>query len=224
MIALLVTAGLRLIAAPAAPEGLYLMTRFQGTDLEVATYWFHAGAVVRNPVASAATLDLPAERASHPDAVGTYQYQGGQMAMTFTGSNIKAPFEADAKGRGFGWDGGIFNPVEVFKPGATLEGTFSGGASIGGGALMGSSTITFHGDGTYVSNSVTSFSSQGRTSAAFGGSRGKEMGKYRIDGTAMHMMPNGGREALFTTFPYDDGTNGPAPRKVYFGGGLLSRE
>jgi hypothetical protein len=220
----LTSAALTLTAAPAGPDGLYLMTRFQsGGSLEVATYWFHDGAVVRNPVASAKSLNLQAERAAHPAAVGTYQLQAGQLTLTFASSNIKSRFEADSRGGGFGWDAGAFSPVEIFKQGATLDGTFSGGASVGGGAVMGSTNITFKGDGTYASDSVTSFSSQGRTSGASGGSVGKERGKYRIDGTALHMIPDGGKETVSITFPYDDGSDGPAPRSVYLGGGLLKR-
>jgi hypothetical protein len=220
---LLAFAGLSLTAAPTtAPEGLYLMTRFQGGGLEIRTYWFHNGAVVMNPVASTRILDLPAERALHGKAVGTYALQAGQLTLTFPDSNIKARFEADSHGGGFGWNAGAFSPVEVFKPGATLEGTFSGGSSTGGGALMSSSNITFRRDGTYVSDSATSFSSQGRTSGASGESVGKESGRYRIDGIALHMIPNGGKETVVTTFPYDDGTTGPAPRSVYFGGGLMN--
>ena len=212
------------VGAGGAPDGLYLMTRFQmGGGLEIRTYWFQNGTVVMNPVNSARNLDVQAERTTHPKAVGTYQLQAGQLTLTFPDSNIKARLEADSKGGGFGWNAGAFVPVEIFKPGATLDGTFSGGASVGGGALMGSTSITFKRDGTYESASLSSFSSQGRTSGASGGSVGAEHGKYRIDGTALHMMPNGGTEKVFTTFPYDDGTTGPAPRSVYFGGGLMMR-
>jgi hypothetical protein len=52
-------AGISLNAAPAAPEGLYLMTRFQGGGLEIRTYWFHNGTVVMNPVASGSILVKP---------------------------------------------------------------------------------------------------------------------------------------------------------------------
>ena len=167
---LLAFAGATLATAAGAPEGLYLMTRIQGSGLDVSTYWFHDGAVVRNPGVSAKNLDLPGERALHANSVGTYALAGGQLTLTFPGSNIKSRFEADATGGGFGWDAGAFVPVEIFKPGATLEGTYAGGSSTGGGALMGSSSITFRRDGTYVSDSATSFASQGRSSGASGGS------------------------------------------------------
>ena len=65
--------------------------------------------------------------------MGTYTLLGGQLVMTTPGGDHKARFEVMDHGC-FGWDTGIFCPVEVFKPGATLEGTFEGGASVGGGA------------------------------------------------------------------------------------------
>ncbi len=216
-------AGMSLSAAPAAPEGLYLMTRIMGSSLEIATYWFHDGTVVRNPTASVKSLNVPAERAAHPASVGTYQLAAGQLSLTFPSSNIKSRFEADSSGGGFGWDAGAFSPVEIFKPGATLDGTFSGGASVGGGAVMASNNITFRPDGTYERNSVSSFASRGSISAASGGSTGKDRGKYRIDGTALHMIPDGGKETIVMTFPFDDGTKGPAPRSIYYGAGIMSR-
>lgn len=212
--------------APPAPagnggglNGLYFMTRFWvGSGLETSAYRFQNGTVVRNPIGS----DVQAERATHPKDVGTYQLQGGQLQVNVAGSNHNAKFEPMDKGC-FGWDAGIFCPVEVFKPGTTLDGTFEGGASVGGGAVMSSTAITFKRDGTYESESAVSFSTQGRTTAVSGGSVGKERGKYRIDGTAMHMMPDGGKETVVSTFPWDDGTQGPAPRRVYFGGGMMNR-
>jgi hypothetical protein len=199
------------------------MTRFwPGSGLELATYYFHNGSVVLNPIAGGHSLDVEAERAAHPKAVGTYRLANGQLTLTFPGSNQTAKFE-DEKGC-FGWDAGSFCPVEVFKPGTTLNTTFTGGASAGGGGVMSSTTITFKPEGTYQRDSVATFTSSSSASTVSGGSTGQESGRYRIDGTAMHLMPNGGKETVVTTFPYDDGTTGPAPRRVYFGGAMLSHK
>lgn len=215
--------------APAAPpatagnsggvNGLYFMTRFWvSSGLEIATYRFQNGTVVRNPIAS----DLQAERATHANDVGTYQLQGGQLLVAVAGSNHTARFEPMDHGC-FGWDAGIFCPAEVFKPGTTLEGTFEGGASVGGGALMASTMITFKRDGTYQCGTAVSFSSVGRTTAVAGGSTTSERGKYRIDGPALHMTPEGGQESVYSTFPWDDHTPGPAPQHVYLGGRMMNR-
>jgi hypothetical protein len=202
-------------------DGLYFMTRLSGSSLDTATYLFHNGTLVKNPISSSGTPNLDAERAIHPNNVGTYKLQGGQLTLTLPNSSRQARFEQ--MNGGFGWDAGIFTPVEIFKPGTTLDGTFTGGNSVGGGALMTSSDITFHRDGTYQSGTITSFDSKGRTSEVSGGFQQSEHGRYRIDGTALHMTPDGGKESVFSTFPWDDGTPGPAPRAVYFSGIMMTR-
>lgn len=202
-------------------EGLYFMTRlWQGSNLETATYWFHNGAVALNPVASIKSLDVQAERATHPNDVGSYRLQAGQLAITLPNGNHDVRFEPMDQGC-FGWDAGIFCPVEIFKPGATLDGTFEGGNS--SGAVASNITISFKGDGTYESKQVSSFSSKGTRTDASGGSMRTERGKYRIDGTALHMLPEGGKDQIFSTFPNDDHTAGPAPRSIYFSGIMLTR-
>lgn len=224
----------RAMEAPAAPamargggggglDGLYLMTRFwMGSGLEVATYRFHDGIVIRNPVGSAKGIDLAAERAMQANNVGTYRLQAGQLTLAFPGSNQPARFEPGTGGC-FNWNTATFCPVEVFKPGTTLDGSFEGGASVGGGAVMSSMTITFRRDGSYQRNGAASFSSQGRNSGASGGGTSSERGRYRIDGTALTLMPDGGPQTVVSTFPYDDGSTGPEPHSVYFGGGMLKR-
>ncbi len=219
---LLAFAGISLTVAAAAPDGLYLMTCYwAGTGLETRTYWSHNGAVVINPIASVKGLDVQSERAAHPKDVGTYQIKDGQMRFTFPDSALTARLETIPGG--FGWDAGIFAPVENSKPGTSLDGTYSGGATAGGGAVTRSITITFNHDGTDTSGAVGTVSSQGRTSSVSAGSTSSERGRYRIDGTALHMMPDGGKEVVYNTFPYNDQTPGPAPRGVYFGSTLLTR-
>ena len=198
-------------------DGLYLMTRMTGSSLETATYLFRNGSLVKNPVGSARTVDANTERASHPNDVGTYKLQGGQLTLAFPNDTRTARFET--MNGGFGWDAGIFSPVEVFKPGMTLDGTFSGGNSVDRGAVVANSTIVFHPNGTYDNGMVTSFDVKDES----GSSQKSEHGKYRIDGTAMHMTPDGRKESVYTTFPWDDGTPGPSPRAVYLGGNMMTR-
>ena len=210
-------------------DGLYFMTRFSTfAGLETSTYLFHDGTVVRNPIGGGRTPDVAAERAVHPDDVGSYKLAGGQLTFTFSGSPHTAKYET-MKG-GFGWDAGIFSPVEIFKSGATLDGTFTGGNSVGvtsgstaGTSLIASTDIVFHRDGSYQSGTVTSVSSRNSTSQVSGGGQSGESGRYHIDGTSMHMTPNGGKEVVFTCFPWDDGTAGPTPRAVYLRGTMMTR-
>jgi hypothetical protein len=189
-------------ASPAATglSGLYFMTRFWvGSGLEMATYRFQGGSVVRNPIGQ----DLEAERALHPADAGTFQLQGSQLVHNLAGKHT-ATFEVMDHGC-FGWDAGIFCPVEVFPRGATLEGTFEGGASAsaGGNSPIASTQITFRRDGTYDLGSAVSFSTKGSKTETSGGSTSSARGTYRIEGTAMHMTPEGGNESIVSTFPLE---------------------
>lgn len=204
-------------------DGMYLMTRFwPSSGLEMAAYAFNNGDVVMNPVGSDKTVNVAAERALHPNQVGKFKIEGNQLVVVMNGSTKRSKFEPQSKGC-FGWDAGIFCPVKPFSAGTTLDGTFSGGASVGGGAAMSGTTITFFKNGTYQRESVGSVASRGSRTAVTGGSVGNERGKYRIDGAALHLLPDRGKEAVFSTFPYDDGSKGPTPRRVYFGGTMLKR-
>lgn len=79
-------------------DGLYLMSRFcPSSGLEVATNWFHGGAVVVNPIGSARTLDVAAERAIHPKAVSTFELSGGQWVMVMADGNHQAKYEPETK-------------------------------------------------------------------------------------------------------------------------------
>jgi hypothetical protein len=209
-------------AAGGAPDGLYIMTRFWSgnSSLEIAAYRFHEGTVVVNPIASNKNADPQTENAAHPKDVGTFRLDGGQLAISLPSGNQQSKVEPSSNGC-FSWNGGLFCPVKTFSPGTTLDGTFSGGASITGGAS--SSTITFKPDGTYDRKSVGTISSKGATTYVSGSSAGTEHGKYRIDGTAIHMIADGGKETVVSTFPYDDGSKGPAPRRMYLGGLMLKR-
>ena len=103
------------------------------------------------------------------------------------------------------------------------DGTFEGGASVGGGAAMSSTTISFRTDGTFTRSSTGSISSAGTAGTVSGGSSTTQQGKYRIEGMSVHLIPIGGKETIVSYFPYDDGIRGPAPRKLYFGGGMLNQ-
>lgn len=207
-------------AQAGGPDGLYLMTRFAFGSLETKAYRFEDGVVVMNPIRpSDAVAD---ERAQRPNDVGTYRIEGENLVVELGSTPTSAKFEPSDKGC-FGWNGGIFCPVQPFDGSQTLDGTFEGGASVGGGAAMSSTTITFNDDGTYALSSTASFNMKSETSEVSTGGSGGERGTYALDGTALTLQPEGGEARVYSVFPYDDGTEGPAPRRLYFGGGMLKR-
>lgn len=191
------------------PEGLYLMTRSAFGGLTTEAYRFDDGTVVRNPIA-------PDQQ--RPDDVGTYAIDGDQMTMTFGGEPATAEIEPGDEGCFF-WDMGNFCPVGAFDD-DTLEGTFSGGASVGGGVVASVVTITFTPDGSYTLSTLGSVS----TADTAAGSSAVERGSYEIDGNLLTLTPEGGTPRSLTTFPYDDGSEGAQPRRIFFGGGMLKRQ
>ena len=196
--------------ASAEPDGLYLMTRMAyGGSLETTAYRFEDGKVIRNPIA----LQL-----QKPEDVGTYSIEGANMSMTFAGNTTTNDIEAGNEGCFF-WDMGNFCPVGEFDD-DTLDGTFTGGASAGFGAVSSAMSVTFKPDGTYTLSSIGAVV----TSEGSAGSTGEESGSYEIDGTVLTLTPDGGAARSLTTFPYDDGSEGAQPRRMFFGGGMLKRQ
>lgn len=203
-------------------DGMYMMTRAAFGSLSIEAYRFEDGAVVRNPLVPGSSLDVQAERKLHAEDVGTYEVDGDEMTMTFGSSPAKSALERD--GDCFMWDMGTFCRVEPFD-GDTLSGTYSGGASARGssGLAMNSRTIAFAADGTYTMESASSVSSLGEGTNLAAGSSGGERGRYEIDGTVITFRPEGGEERVVTAFPYDDGTDGEKPRRIFLGGTMLKR-
>jgi hypothetical protein len=196
--------------ASAEPEGLYLMTRMNyGSSLETTAYRFEDGRVIRNPIAP---------ELQKPEDVGTYAVDGDKMSMTFGGDTSESEIEAGDNGCFF-WDMGNFCPVGEFED-DTLDGTFAGGASAGFGAVSSAMTVTFKPDGTYTLSSTGAVV----TSEGTAGSTGQESGTYELDGTVLTLTPNGDAARSLTTFPYDDGSQGAQPRRMFFGGGMLKRQ
>ena len=191
------------------PDGLYLMTRQAFGSLTTEAYRFDDGVVVRNPTA-------PDEQ--RPDDVGSYSVDGDGMTMTF-GDDATTSEVEPGDGGCFFWDAGLFCPVQAFED-DTLDGTWSGGASAGGGAVNSSVTVKFDPDGNYELSTFGSVV----TADASAGSSGSERGSYGIDGNLLTLEPEGGEPRSLTTFPYDDGSEGPQPRRIFFGGGMLKRQ
>lgn len=197
-------------AGAGEPDGLYLMTRMvYGGSLETTAYRFDDGTVVRNPIA-------PDQQ--KPEDVGSYTADGASLTMRFGDSETTSEVESGEQGCFF-WDMGNFCPVGEFDQ-DVLDGTYSGGASAGFGAVTSVVTVVFRPDGSYTLSSLGSVS----TSEGSAGSGGGESGRYEIDGNLLTLTPDGGASRSLTTFPYDDGSEGAQPRRMFFGGGMLKRQ
>jgi hypothetical protein len=197
-------------AGAGEPDGLYLMTRMvYGGSLETTAYRFDDGTVVRNPIA-------PEQQ--KPQDVGSYTLDGANLTMRFGEDESSSEVESGDEGCFF-WDMGNFCPVGEFDQ-DTLDGSFSGGASAGFGAVTSTVTVVFRPDGSYTLASLGSVS----TSEGSAGGSGGESGRHELDRNLLTLTPDGGASRSLTTFPYDDGSEGAQPRRIFFGGGMLKRQ
>ena len=214
----LVTSYLSVSPALAAdPDGLYLMVRvLMGSSPEISGWYFKNGKVSNRPLGNVANFDFGAAAKANPDKTGTYTMAGKKIIMNWAnGKKSEGDYEPGDHGC-FYWDMGSFCPVKPFPAGTKLSGQFEGGASAGYGAVSNATTIVFSPDGTYKSSSAASLKSESSNGTQLaGGATGSESGTYSINGTTM-TMTGGGKTRQVLTFPYDDGTSGPAPRRIMF--------
>lgn len=204
-------------ALAANPDGLYLMVRvLMGSSPEISGWYFKNGKLSNRPMGNVANFDFNAAARANPDKTGTYTISGKKMIINWSnGKKSEGDYEPGDHNC-FYWDMGSFCPVQPFPPGTKLSGTFEGGASAGYGAVSNAHTLILNADGTYKMSSASSLKSDSSNgSQLYGGASGEESGTYSINGTTM-TMTGGGKTRQVLTFPYDDGTKGPQPRRIMF--------
>jgi hypothetical protein len=212
-------------ALAAGPQGLYMMTRMvMGSSLEIAGWYFKNGQVAENPRGDIARFDFKAAAAESPAVTGTFAISGKTMTMSWAnGKKSTGDYEPGDHGC-FYWDMGSFCPAEPFGKNQKLDGVFSGGASAGYGRVANATTLSLTSGGQYrleQAGSVKSAPSGGTQLQA--GSSGGETGTYELSGTVLTLKPSGGKPRQILAFPYDDGTKGPQPRRIFFDGAMLKR-
>jgi hypothetical protein len=211
-------------AFAANPDGLYLMTRsWPGSSLEILGWLFKNGQVCSKPMGDLAHFDFQKAAARDPNSTGTYSISGKNMIIKWAnGKSETGELEPDKSC--FFWQMGLFCPADPFQKNAKINGVFSGGASAGYGKAANATSITFSSNGTYKLEQVGAVHSD--TSAGtqlYAGSSGSETGTYDLSGTTLILKSSGGKSRQIVSFPYDDGTKGPAPRRIFFDGAMLKR-
>ncbi len=132
------------------------------------------------------------------------------------GKQATSVIKQDAHGC-FTWDKGNFCQVEQFPANTKLSGVFEGGSCAHyDGSLTSACALTLSIDGKY------NLTNAGQ---AYGGTPDycTETGTYTISGNVMTLnSERASRQVL--TFPYDDGTRGPSPRKIMFDRMLMNHQ
>jgi hypothetical protein len=175
-----------------------------------------------------AALDFAALKRAALWKVGTVAMTNDIMEILWgDGTVSKDRFEPEANSSCFGFDAGTYCPVNGFKAGDRLNGSFEGGLRASGdrNAATNARRIDFTADGHYSMDAVGSvLDLEQKTDQAMGFSSGSEQGTYELNGTALSLHPAGRKAYVVLAFPYDIGGDPKKmPGHVYFGGTMLKR-
>jgi hypothetical protein len=205
------------------PDGLYLMTRFMGGSLEMKAWLFRGGRFAQEPKGDLNNFDFGAAEREAPGSTGTYTQDGDKWTFQWAGGRrATGRYEAgQPAGVCFYWDAGSFCPVQAFARDQRLEGAFTG--SIGTAAASAARTLTFGADGRYRLEGSGVVAVRPEDGVERPGGWWDQSGRYRLSGNLLVLQPDEGPATSLTTFPYDDGTQGPQPRRMYVGGFMLRR-
>jgi hypothetical protein len=194
-----------------------------GSSLEISGWYFKNGQVSNRPTGNIAAFDFKNASAKNPDKTGTYSISGKKMTIKWANGKQSTGDYEPGDHNCFYWDMGSFCPAEPFAKGAKLDGVFEGGASVGYGSVANVTQITFTSAGQYKLESVGTVKSEiSNGTQLSGGATGGESGTYQLSGTNL-TLNGGGKSRQVLAFPYDDGTKGPQPHRVFFDSIMLKR-
>jgi hypothetical protein len=205
-------------AAPtiAPPQGLYLVRQGQVSLAELDVWYFAGDRVAQSPRAATtgapAAFDFARAEAQRPGSTAAFVLDGARMVLSGPALPLTAALVDPAASGCFRWNDGLYCPAPRFAPAARLDGVFANPSAPGGTVAR----AAFKTDGSYE---IT------RAAANRGAPPARERGRYEIDGNVLRLRPaGGGAPASLTVVPYDDGTPGPPPRRLFIGGAVLGRQ
>jgi hypothetical protein len=150
------------------------------------------GVAIRNPRSALEQIDIQSMRSSSPNSVGTWQLQGGELVLSFPGTQQPRRVKPNR-----------FYTAIPARAGESLTGryrTVSGGgnSALGGSfSVMSTGEYTFYADGRFNRGSNTGVSGTG----VAGRASGMGGGRYRLNGyTASFTGANGQIQNAFFVF------------------------
>lgn len=220
-----------LVARPAGAkaglEGAFLRveTFYSGTSLSLSNQGWFFTKDGRFSKAPRGGFDPKAFAAAAPagKGEGTYWIAAGKITFAWADGSKPTVQDFQDKGDELVWGGLGATRVEGFPKGWRLEGEYEGGASVGGGALMSSTTITYFKDGTFRRGSVASFKTESDRSVVSGGASGEGRGTYEFDGFTLTMTENG-QTSRYTVFAFSDKDAAGRPEYIYRDGTMMRRQ
>lgn len=205
------------------PVGLYFMTRYwsyTGTLEKAAWYFAPDGRVYRNLENGFSESDLAAQSGQR----GTFEVDGDAMTVTWSdGKSTTNELERDDTG--FGWDMGIFIPVEPFSDEDELVGTWEGGESLshGGSHVSVAKTLELREDGTFTWDAVSFVERESAETELSASAGGSSSGTYRLSGHSLLLTDTSGVTIRGIAFPYDDEETPVKPDRFFFRGTMYKQ-
>lgn len=212
--------------AQAGIEGAFLRvkTSYFGSSLSISSQgWFFTkdGRFSKAPTGGFDLRSFAKAPAGKSD--GTYWITGGKITFAWADGTPPSVHDFEDKGNELRWDGLGSTRVEGFRKGWRFDGEYEGGASVGGGALMSSTTITFARDGTFRRGSVSSVRLTGERTTVSGGAQSEAGGTYEFDGFTLTLRSAAGEEQKFTVFAFGDVDAAGKPAHIYRDGTMMRR-
>ena len=213
--------------AQAGIEGAFLrvQTSYFGSSLSITSQGWFFTKDGRFSKAPAGGFDLRAfAKAPAGKNDGTYWIAGGKITFAWADGTPPSVYDFENNGNELRWDGLGSTRVKGFPQGWRLDGEYEGGASVGGGALMSSTTIAFSRDGTFRRGSVSSVRMTSERTTVSGGAQSEAAGTYEFDGFTLTLRPAEGEEQKFTVFAFGDVDAAGRPAHIYRDGGMMRRQ
>ena len=221
------------LAWPAIPRGA--RTPIEGAFYVQRTYMMMNGGISLNHESYFFTANgrftyLPKGGVSLPALVsqplatryeGSYWIEGQELVMAWAegGKVWRSKYEGHEKSIVIG--NAFASRQTPFPRGWRLEGSYQGGASIGGGTSS-SSSLNFRRDGTYTRGSGVAVVTQGRSSAVTAGGTAAGAGTYEFDGFTLTLRENGVERRL-TVFPFGPRDAAGRPEHIFYEGLMIKR-
>ena len=198
------------------------MTMGGGISLNHESYFFTSNGRFSNSPSGGVNLAALAAQPAASRYEGSYWIEGQELVMAWADGSKpwRSKFEGDARSIVIG--SSFASRQTPFPRGWRLDGSYEGGASIGGGTSS-SSTIRFRRDGTFTrGSSVAIVSSTSRSDVTAGGSAAGG-GTYEFDGFMLTLRENGA-ERKFTVFAYGERDASGRPEHIFNQGLMMKRQ
>lgn len=223
--AILLATGLSLTqcsSSDALPSGIYLRSVFSGTSLTNTILLFNNGQVAYNPEGDLENFDFAKFAAAQPKNIGTYAVSGGTLTIRWgDGSEQTGAIKPDGHG-GFDFGAAPHAPVKPLPAGASLDGTFYGGASIAGAST--SVTYTFSGGNQYKTDAAGVVVTSTSASDVTAGSSSEDTGTYAISGSRVTFTGAAGSRQTSLYYIPTSADAGKSPDMILLGGAVLTKQ